>query len=158
MAWVLKPSAWRPAIAAMSNLGVPVHLQFQLEPHMTGRIEKTVFISYRRTNMPWALAIYQNLTAHGQAPRHRDALIHGDLLEGADDRGGGDHQGKLAKEGPGDARKKGRGQENGGQNQGNAHDRAGHFHCRGERAHLRRHRRRPGRPCLRLPGTFRRRK
>ena len=30
-----------------------------------GRIEKTVFISYRRTNIPWALAIYQNLTAHG---------------------------------------------------------------------------------------------
>jgi tetratricopeptide (TPR) repeat protein len=30
-----------------------------------GRVEKTVFISYRRTNLPWALAIYQNLTAHG---------------------------------------------------------------------------------------------
>lgn len=30
-----------------------------------GRVEKTVFISYRRTNMPWALAIYQNLTHHG---------------------------------------------------------------------------------------------
>ena len=30
-----------------------------------GRIEKTVFISYRRTNMPWALAIFQNLTTHG---------------------------------------------------------------------------------------------
>jgi tetratricopeptide (TPR) repeat protein len=29
-----------------------------------GRIEKTVFISYRRTNLPWALAIYQNLTHH----------------------------------------------------------------------------------------------
>jgi len=29
------------------------------------RVEKTVFISYRRTNMPWALAIYQNLTVHG---------------------------------------------------------------------------------------------
>lgn len=27
-------------------------------------IEKTVFISYRRTNAPWALAIYQNLTSH----------------------------------------------------------------------------------------------
>ncbi|MEW6405427.1 MAG: toll/interleukin-1 receptor domain-containing protein [Chloroflexota bacterium] len=34
------------------------------EPHM-GRIEKTVFISYRRTNLPWALFIYQNLTMHG---------------------------------------------------------------------------------------------
>lgn len=32
---------------------------------MTGRIEKTVFISYRRTNFPWALAIYQDLTYHG---------------------------------------------------------------------------------------------
>jgi len=30
-----------------------------------GRIEKTVFISYRRSNVPWALAIYQNLTMHG---------------------------------------------------------------------------------------------
>jgi hypothetical protein len=29
------------------------------------RIEKTVFISYRRTNMSWALAIFQNLTHHG---------------------------------------------------------------------------------------------
>lgn len=32
---------------------------------MPGRIEKTIFISYRRTNMPWALAIYQSLTARG---------------------------------------------------------------------------------------------
>lgn len=30
-----------------------------------GRIEKTVFISYRRTNLPWALFIWQNLTIHG---------------------------------------------------------------------------------------------
>lgn len=29
------------------------------------RIEKTVFLSYRRTNFPWALAIFQNLTQHG---------------------------------------------------------------------------------------------
>jgi Tfp pilus assembly protein PilF len=29
------------------------------------RVEKTVFLSYRRTNIPWALAIYQNLTNHG---------------------------------------------------------------------------------------------
>ena len=29
------------------------------------RIEKTVFISYRRTNIPWALAIFQNLTTSG---------------------------------------------------------------------------------------------
>jgi len=30
-----------------------------------GRIEKTVFLSYRRTNAPWALAIFQNLRNHG---------------------------------------------------------------------------------------------
>lgn len=30
-----------------------------------GRVEKTVFISYRRTNFPWALAIFQDLTQHG---------------------------------------------------------------------------------------------
>jgi tetratricopeptide (TPR) repeat protein len=29
------------------------------------RIEKTVFISYRRTNFPWALAVYQDLNANG---------------------------------------------------------------------------------------------
>jgi hypothetical protein len=29
------------------------------------RIEKTVFVSYRRTNAPWALAIYQYLNHHG---------------------------------------------------------------------------------------------
>lgn len=28
------------------------------------KVEKTVFISYRRTNMPWAMAIYQDLVAH----------------------------------------------------------------------------------------------
>jgi tetratricopeptide (TPR) repeat protein len=32
---------------------------------MERRIEKSVFISYRRTNAPWALAISQNLTYHG---------------------------------------------------------------------------------------------
>ncbi len=30
-----------------------------------GRIDKTVFISYRRTNYPWALAFFQYLNAHG---------------------------------------------------------------------------------------------
>ncbi len=30
-----------------------------------GRIEKTVFISYRRTNFPWAYCIYQDLTHNG---------------------------------------------------------------------------------------------
>ncbi len=29
------------------------------------RVDKTVFLSYRRTNSPWALAIYQSLTSHG---------------------------------------------------------------------------------------------
>jgi TPR repeat protein len=28
-------------------------------------IQKTVFLSYRRTNFPWALSIFQNLTQHG---------------------------------------------------------------------------------------------
>jgi hypothetical protein len=30
-----------------------------------GRIEKTVFVSYRRTDEPWGLAIFQHLTQHG---------------------------------------------------------------------------------------------
>jgi Uncharacterized protein conserved in bacteria (DUF2252)/TIR domain len=30
-----------------------------------GRIEKTVFVSYRRTDEPWALAVFENLTQHG---------------------------------------------------------------------------------------------
>src|SRR6516162_4887927 len=30
-----------------------------------GRIEKTVFLSYRRTDGPWALSIFQDLTQHG---------------------------------------------------------------------------------------------
>jgi len=30
-----------------------------------GRIENTVFISYRRTNLPWALAVSQNLSRYG---------------------------------------------------------------------------------------------
>ena len=29
-----------------------------------GRVEKTVFISYRRTNVAWALAVHQALTQH----------------------------------------------------------------------------------------------
>jgi formylglycine-generating enzyme required for sulfatase activity len=32
---------------------------------MPEHVEKTVFISYRRTNIPWALAIFQDLTHHG---------------------------------------------------------------------------------------------
>jgi len=27
------------------------------------RVEKSVFLSYRRTNFPWALNIFQNLTS-----------------------------------------------------------------------------------------------
>ena len=30
-----------------------------------GHIEKTVFVSYRRTDESWGLAIFQNLTQHG---------------------------------------------------------------------------------------------
>lgn len=45
-----------------------------------GRIEKTVFISYRRTNMPWALAIYQNLTSHGyDVFFDYDSILSGDF-------------------------------------------------------------------------------
>src|ERR1039457_3796657 len=29
------------------------------------RVEKTVFLSYRRTNFAWAIAIFQDLTHHG---------------------------------------------------------------------------------------------
>ena len=35
-----------------------------------GHIEKSVFISYRRTNAPWAISIYQDLTAHGYDAFH----------------------------------------------------------------------------------------
>ncbi len=41
-----------------------VHCAEGPHPDM-GRIEKTVFLSYRRTNAPWALAIFQDLTYHG---------------------------------------------------------------------------------------------
>jgi tetratricopeptide (TPR) repeat protein len=43
-------------------------VSFQFQAHRTqamSRVEKTVFLSYRRTNIPWALAIFQNLTNHG---------------------------------------------------------------------------------------------
>jgi len=30
-----------------------------------GHVEKTVFISYRRADFPWALAVFQDLTNHG---------------------------------------------------------------------------------------------
>ncbi len=30
-----------------------------------GSVEKTVFISYRRKDISWALAVYQYLTSHG---------------------------------------------------------------------------------------------
>jgi hypothetical protein len=35
------------------------------EAEKMDRIEKTVFISYRRTDEPWGLAIFQDLTQHG---------------------------------------------------------------------------------------------
>jgi tetratricopeptide (TPR) repeat protein len=37
----------------------------KLSVRAMSRIEKTVFISYRRTNAPWALAVFQDLTQHG---------------------------------------------------------------------------------------------
>ncbi len=48
----------------MGLAGTPINQHNQGEV-MTARIEKTVFISYRRANKPWALFIYQNLTNHG---------------------------------------------------------------------------------------------
>ncbi len=44
-----------------------------------GRIEKTVFISYRRTNAAWALLIYKDLTSHGY-----DAFIDFDGIASGD--------------------------------------------------------------------------
>jgi proteic killer suppression protein len=46
-----------------------------------GRIEKTVFISYRRTNIPWALAIFQNLTQFGYDVFFDFSGIRPDLVE-----------------------------------------------------------------------------
>jgi TIR domain/TPR repeat/Tetratricopeptide repeat len=40
-------------------------MTFKLLACAMNRIEKTVFISYRRTNVPWALAIFKDLTQHG---------------------------------------------------------------------------------------------
>ena len=40
-------------------------LPFARVNNAMSRIEKTVFISYRRTNIPWALAIFLDLTQHG---------------------------------------------------------------------------------------------
>ena len=37
-----------------------------------GRIEKTIFISYRRSNASWALAIFQNLTGLNDPMRSSD--------------------------------------------------------------------------------------
>jgi tetratricopeptide (TPR) repeat protein len=45
--------------------GVFFSIDRQQLRHGMARIEKTVFISYRRTNAPWALAIFQNLHNNG---------------------------------------------------------------------------------------------
>jgi hypothetical protein len=37
-----------------------------------GRIDKTVFISYRRRDEPWALAVFGDLTASGLRVRSTD--------------------------------------------------------------------------------------
>ena len=42
-----------------------VSYEYPAKVRIMGRIEKTVFVSYRRTNAPWALSIFQNLTQHG---------------------------------------------------------------------------------------------
>ena len=56
-----------------------------------GRIAKDVFISYRRTNVSWALAVFQNLTQHGYDVFYDfDGLASGDferhILENIRDR------------------------------------------------------------------------
>ena len=53
--------------------------------------------------------------------------FQGQGVQGADHGGGGDHQGKLAKELAGDARHKGRRQKDRDEHQGDAHNRAGQF-------------------------------
>jgi hypothetical protein len=50
-----------------------------------GRIEKTVFVSYRRRDEPWALAIFGDLTHHGY-----DVFIDYDGL------GGGNFERRLS--------------------------------------------------------------
>jgi hypothetical protein len=39
--------------------------RLEFQEQLMAQIEKTVFISYRRKDMPWALAVYQNLTVRG---------------------------------------------------------------------------------------------
>ena len=58
-----KDSSPYPLPAGEGQLDTPIN-QLKQGEVMT-RIEKTVFISYRRTNKPWALFVYQNLTMHG---------------------------------------------------------------------------------------------
>jgi hypothetical protein len=48
-----------------------------------GRIEKTVFVSYRRASVSWALAVYQNLTQHGYDVFFDFTGIAGGDFEGA---------------------------------------------------------------------------
>jgi hypothetical protein len=44
---------------------VPYGIGSSRRARIMGRIEKTVFISYRRTDEPWALAVFGDLTQHG---------------------------------------------------------------------------------------------
>ena len=61
----------------------------------------------------------------GAQPEGALGRLQGQGVDGADDGGGGDHQGELPEELPGDARQKGGGQKDRGEHQGDADDRAG---------------------------------
>jgi hypothetical protein len=50
-------------------------LSAKVSSRIMARIEKTVFLSYRRTDGPWGLAIFQHLTQHGY-----DVFIDYELL------------------------------------------------------------------------------
>jgi hypothetical protein len=39
----------------------------KVRSRIMGRVEKTVFISYRRTDEAWGLAVFQDLTQHGNS-------------------------------------------------------------------------------------------
>src|SRR6516164_595755 len=51
---------------ALGIAGSCYTVPYVIGSHATmGRIEKTVFISYRRTDESWGLAVFENLTKHG---------------------------------------------------------------------------------------------
>ena len=63
----------------------------------------------------------------GAEPEGALGRLQGEGIDGADDGGGGDHQGELPEELAGNAGKKGGRQEDRGEDQGDAHDRPGYL-------------------------------